>query len=133
MVRLPRGNSYLIRDAFDGWLVAIAGFFLLPWTALTYATMWTISLDRVSGWEWAFVGVGLLIDAWALVRVLPAMTARGVKRNRAQPGRLERAGLDLRTAKWIARRFLHVAVADLRRTVRRRRRRLVADCAERGV
>src|SRR5215218_4624753 len=50
-------DSHLIRDAFDSWLVAIAGFLLLPWTALAYASMWTISSDRVSGWEWAAVGV----------------------------------------------------------------------------
>ena len=59
------GNSHLIRDAFDGWLVAIGGWLLLPWTALAYATMWTISSDTVSGWEWAFVAVGFLLDAWA--------------------------------------------------------------------
>jgi hypothetical protein len=58
-------DSHLIRDAFDSWLVAVAGFFLLPWTALAYATMWTISSDRVSGWEWAFVAVAFLLDAWA--------------------------------------------------------------------
>ena len=58
-------DSHLIRDAFDSWIVAVAGFFLLPWTALAYASMWTISSDRVSGWEWAFVGVAFLLDAWA--------------------------------------------------------------------
>ena len=58
-------DSHLIRDAFDSWLVAIAGFLVLPWTALAYATMWTISSDRVSGWEWAFVAVGVLLDVWA--------------------------------------------------------------------
>ena len=58
-------DSHLIRDAFDSWLVAIAGFFLLPWTALAYASMWAISSDRVSGWEWAAVGVAFLLDVWA--------------------------------------------------------------------
>ena len=58
-------DSHLIRDAFGGWLAGIVGFVLLPWTTLAYATMWTISSDRVSGWEWAFVGVAFLLDAWA--------------------------------------------------------------------
>ena len=49
----------------SSWLVAVAGFLLLPWTALAYATMSTISSDRVSGWEWAFVAVAFLLDAWA--------------------------------------------------------------------
>ena len=58
-------DSHLIRDAFDSWLVAIAGFFLLPWTALAYASMWAISSDRVTGWEWAAVAVAFLLDVWA--------------------------------------------------------------------
>ena len=57
-------DSGLIRGAFDGWLAAVAGFLLLPWTALAYASMWSISSDVVSGWEWAVVGVAFLIDAW---------------------------------------------------------------------
>jgi hypothetical protein len=52
------------------------------------------------------------------------MKARGVKQGRAQRGWLARAALDLRTATWIGRRFVRAAVADLRRTVRRRGRRL---------
>ena len=58
-----------------------------------------------------------------LLGVPEAMTARDAKRDRTQAGRLERAALDVRTATWLGRRFLHVAVADARRTVRRRRRR----------
>ena len=58
-------DSHLIRDAFDSWLVAIVGFFLLPWTTLAYASMWAISSDRVTGWEWAAVAVGFLLDVWA--------------------------------------------------------------------
>ena len=58
-------DSGLIRGAFDGWLAAAAGFLLLPWTALAYASMWSISSDVVSGWEWAVVGVAFLIDIWA--------------------------------------------------------------------
>jgi hypothetical protein len=35
---------------------------LLPWTTLTYAFMWSISSDRVAGWEWIVVAFALLID-----------------------------------------------------------------------
>jgi hypothetical protein len=57
-------DSGLIRGAFDGWVVAAVGFLVLPWTALAYASMWSISSDVVSGWEWAVVAVGLLLDIW---------------------------------------------------------------------
>ncbi len=58
-------NSGLIRGAFDGWVAAVVGFLVLPWTALAYASMWSISSDVVSGWEWAVVVVAFLIDVWA--------------------------------------------------------------------
>ena len=54
--------SDLLGDAFDGWVVPVIGFVLLPWTTLTYAFMWTISSDRVSGWEWAVVAIAVLVD-----------------------------------------------------------------------
>ena len=57
-------DSGLIRGAFDGWVAAAVGFLVLPWTALAYASMWSISSDVVSGWEWAAVAVGFLLDVW---------------------------------------------------------------------
>src|SRR3954452_14255072 len=51
-----------IGDAFDGWIVPTLGFCFLPWTTLLYAWMWAIGSDGVFGWEWLFVGVGLLSD-----------------------------------------------------------------------
>jgi hypothetical protein len=53
-----------IGRAFDGWLVPVLGFFLLPWTTMTYAFMWAASSDRVYGWEWILVGLALLTDLW---------------------------------------------------------------------
>jgi hypothetical protein len=53
-----------IGRAFDSSIVPVLGFFLLPWTTMTYAFMWAISSDRVSGWEWIPVGLALLIDLW---------------------------------------------------------------------
>ena len=58
-------DSGLMRGAFDGWVAAVVGFVVLPWTTLAYATMWSISSDAVTGYEWAFVGIGMLIDVWA--------------------------------------------------------------------
>ena len=37
------------------------GFFLLPWTTLAYAAMWS-SADRVSGFEWVIVILAFAID-----------------------------------------------------------------------
>ena len=60
----------LLDDAFPSALVWIAGFFLLPWTTITYAMMWGIYSDRVSGVEWVFVGLAFLLDllTWSTLR-----------------------------------------------------------------
>ena len=47
--------------AFDSWFVPFLGFFLLPWTTLAYAVMWSSS-NRVSGFEWFIVVLAFLID-----------------------------------------------------------------------
>ena len=53
--------SDLLGRAFEGWLVPLLGFFLLPWTTLAYAVMWS-SADRVFGFEWFLVGLALVAD-----------------------------------------------------------------------
>jgi hypothetical protein len=55
----------LLSRAFDSWLVPLIGFFVLPWTTLAYAVMWS-SGDRVRGFEWFLVIVAFLADigAW---------------------------------------------------------------------
>jgi hypothetical protein len=59
-----------IGDAFGSWVVPVIGFFLLPWTTVTWAAMWSISSQEVSGIEWLFVGIALLLDVitWAAFR-----------------------------------------------------------------
>ena len=57
--------SDTLSRAYDSWIVPLLGFFLLPWTTLAYASMWTISSDRVNGAEWVVVGIGFLLDVWA--------------------------------------------------------------------
>jgi hypothetical protein len=52
--------------AFDGWLLPLLGFFLLPWTTLAYSGMWAYSTNGVRGFEWAVVVVAFLADVGAL-------------------------------------------------------------------
>ncbi len=51
--------------AFDGITIPLLGFFLLPWTTLTYALAWA-PVGGVSAIGWVFVGFGFLLDlgAW---------------------------------------------------------------------
>jgi hypothetical protein len=52
----------LISRAFDGLLLPIIGFFLLPWTTLAYVFMWDNGTHRVDGFEWFIVIVAFLAD-----------------------------------------------------------------------
>jgi chromate transport protein ChrA len=56
--------SDLLSRAFDSPVVPFLGFFLLPWTTLAYAAMWSSS-DRVSGFEWFIVVLAFAIDLGA--------------------------------------------------------------------
>ena len=51
----------LLDRAFDSWFVPFLGFFLLPWTTLAYALMYS-SADRVSGFEWFIVVLAFFVD-----------------------------------------------------------------------
>ncbi|MGE5336162.1 MAG: hypothetical protein ACM3JL_01935 [Nitrososphaerota archaeon] len=53
--------SDLLSRAFDSWLVPLLGFFLLPWTTLAYAVMWSSS-DGVHGFEWFIVILAFVFD-----------------------------------------------------------------------
>jgi hypothetical protein len=48
--------------AFDGWLVPVLGFFLLPWTTLAYTLMWVSGTNGVNGFEWFLVILGFFFD-----------------------------------------------------------------------
>jgi hypothetical protein len=55
--------SNVLSRAFDSALVPLLGFFLLPWTTLTYVAFWDWGPGRhVTGLEWAFVVLAFLID-----------------------------------------------------------------------
>jgi hypothetical protein len=53
-----------IGDAFSNGAVPIVGFFILPWTTVIYASMWSITSESVTGAEWIPVGIALLVDLW---------------------------------------------------------------------
>ena len=52
----------ILSRAFDGVLLPLLGFFLLPWTTLAYALMWDYGTNEVSGFEIAIVVVAFLAD-----------------------------------------------------------------------
>ena len=54
--------SDLLSRAFDSWFVPFLGFFLVPWTTLAYAVMWTSGTNEVTGFEWFIVVLAFLID-----------------------------------------------------------------------
>jgi hypothetical protein len=60
--------SDLLSRAFDSWFVPFLGFFLLPWTTLAYAVMWSASSNRVSGFEWFIVILAFVIDLGSYAR-----------------------------------------------------------------
>lgn len=54
--------SDLLSRAFDSWFIPFLGFFLLPWTTLAYAVMWTSGTNEVTGFEWFIVALAFIID-----------------------------------------------------------------------
>jgi hypothetical protein len=57
----------LLSRSFESWLVPLLGFFLLPWTTLAYAVMWSTS-DGVVGFEWFIVILAFLFDLGAVAK-----------------------------------------------------------------
>ena len=64
--------SDVLSRAFDGILLPLLGFFLLPWTTLAYALVWNHGTHEVRGFEWFFVVLAFLFDIGAV-----GGTARG--------------------------------------------------------
>jgi hypothetical protein len=70
--------SNVLSRAFDSWVVPLLGFFLLPWTTLTYAAFWDWgSGHHVVGFEWFFVVLAFLIDIGSYGQGRRARDARG--------------------------------------------------------
>jgi hypothetical protein len=58
--------SNVLSRAYDGVLLPLIGFFILPWTTLAYALMWDHSTHEVRGFEWFIVVVAFLVDLGAI-------------------------------------------------------------------
>jgi hypothetical protein len=54
--------SDVLSRAYDGILLPLLGFFLLPWTTLAFAFMWDAGTNDVNGFEWFLVALGFLAD-----------------------------------------------------------------------
>ena len=54
--------SDLLSRAFDSWVVPLLGFFLLPWTTLAYAVMWSVGTNKVTGFEWFILILAFFVD-----------------------------------------------------------------------
>ena len=54
--------SDMLSRAYDSWVLPLLGFFLLPWTTLAYACMWSLGTNEVSGFEWFIVILAFLAD-----------------------------------------------------------------------
>jgi hypothetical protein len=68
----------ILSQAFDSWIIPLLGFFLLPWTTLTYVAFWDWGPGReVTGFEWVFVVLAFLIDLGSLAGGGRARMARG--------------------------------------------------------
>jgi hypothetical protein len=59
--------SDVLDRAYEGWLLPVIGFFILPWTTLAWAWMYDSGPGlRVDGLEWIVVGIAVLCDLGAL-------------------------------------------------------------------
>ncbi len=50
-----------VDQAFDTFIVPLLGVLFLPYTTLMYVIVWS-SGAGVSGWDWLWVGLGVLLD-----------------------------------------------------------------------
>lgn len=62
----------LVGKAIESTAVRVLGFLLLPTTTLTYAIVWSVNSDKVSGAEWILVVIAFFVDIgiWASVKLL---------------------------------------------------------------
>jgi hypothetical protein len=69
--RLALAAMWLFSDvlsrSFDSWIVPLIGFFVLPWTTLAYAGMWSAGTNTVYGFEWFIVGLAFVVDLGSYV------------------------------------------------------------------
>jgi hypothetical protein len=68
----------LLSRAFSSWVIPLLGFFLLPWTTLTYAALWDWAPGHHLSWRWIFVALAFLVDVSSDAGGLRARSARGL-------------------------------------------------------
>ncbi|MEA2333502.1 MAG: hypothetical protein QOH58_3640 [Thermoleophilaceae bacterium] len=54
--------SSILDRAYDSWIVPLIGFFVLPWTTLAYAGMWSAGTNELRGLEWFVVILAFVVD-----------------------------------------------------------------------
>lgn len=54
--------SDILSRSYDSWIVPLIGFFVLPWTTLAYAGMWSAGSNEVYGFEWFVVVLAFVVD-----------------------------------------------------------------------
>jgi hypothetical protein len=59
--------SDILSRAYDSWIVPLIGFFVLPWTTLAYAGMWSAGTNVVRGFEWFIVGLAFIVDVFSYI------------------------------------------------------------------
>ena len=59
--------SNILSRAYDSWIVPLIGFFVLPWTTLAYAGMWSAGSNQVRGFEWFIVVLAFVVDLGSYV------------------------------------------------------------------
>ena len=60
--------SDVLSRAFDSWVLPLLGFFVLPWTTLTYAALWSWSTGHhVHGIDWFFVALAFMVDVTSVL------------------------------------------------------------------
>jgi hypothetical protein len=59
-----------LAEVFPSWIVWVAGFFLLPWTTITYMTLWGVESEALTGVEWVVVAGAFALDliTWSTLR-----------------------------------------------------------------
>ena len=71
--------SDLLSRAFNGWVLPVLGFFLLPWTTLAYAVMWASGINAVIGFEWFIVILAFLVDLGSYAAGRQVQSARSAQ------------------------------------------------------
>jgi hypothetical protein len=69
--------SDVLSRAFSSWVIPLLGFFILPWTTLAYAALWSWAPHHHLNWfDWLLVVLFFFIDLSSLAGGRRAQVAR---------------------------------------------------------